>query len=143
MNCHAGQGGASREGDHHAASLVLLVSVDEDALAIFGAVLRHSGFGVRELRDPAAVLDVVEREPPALVVTNFPLSAGDATVTSLLRGNERMANVPILNVTSHVMPHELAGAQSAGVTASVPMPVDLRELVAEVERLLCRGLGGP
>ena len=37
--------------------LILLVSVDEDALAIFGTALRHFGFGVRELNDPAAVLE--------------------------------------------------------------------------------------
>ena len=123
--------------------LVLLVSVDEDALAIFGTALRHFGFGVRELRDPAAVLDVVEREPPALVVTNFPLCAGSATVTDLVRGNARTADLPILNVTSHVMPHELSGAEAAGVTASVPMPVDLTELVAEVRRLLSAGNRSP
>ena len=120
--------------------LILLVSVDEDALAIFGTALRHFGFGVRELNDPAAVLEVAEREPPALVVTNFPLSAGSATVTDVLRGDERTANVPILNVTSHVLPHELTRAQTAGVTASVPMPIDLRELVAEVQRLLSGGI---
>lgn len=113
--------------------------MDEDALAIFGTALRHAGFGVREVQDPAAALDVAERELPALVVTNFPLDAGDVTVTDLLRRNDRTAGVPILNVTSHVMPEELARARNAGVTASVPMPVDLTQLVAEVRRLLGAG----
>ena len=118
------------------AALIVLVTRDEDALAVFGAVLRHAGFAVRELNDPAAALDVVEHELPALVITNFPTIAGEATVTELLRGNPRTADVPILNVTSHVLPHELARAEAAGVTVSVPMPIALAQLVAEVQRLL-------
>ena len=115
---------------------VLLVSRDEDSLIVFGTMLRHAGFGVRELKDPAAVLRAVEHELPALVITNFPTAAGDLTVTELLRGHDPTANVPILNVTSHVLPHELARAEAAGVTASVPMPIEFAQLVAEVQRLV-------
>ena len=123
-------------------ALILLVSRDEDALAVFGTMLRHAGFGVRELNDPAAALQVVEHELPALVITNYPTIAGDVTVTELLRGNQRTAHIPILNVTSHVLPHELARAESAGVTASRPMPIQLTQLVAEVQRLLGKGAPG-
>ena len=118
------------------AALILLVSRDQDALTVFGTVLRHAGFAVRELNDPRAVLHVAERELPALVITNYPTVAGNATVTELLRGNQRTAHLPILNVTSHVLSDELARAEAAGVTASMPMPIQLAHLVAEVQRLL-------
>ena len=119
--------------------IVLLVSRDEDALAVFGAMLRHVGFSVRELTDPATVVQAVERERPALVVTNFPIAAGDTTVTELLRSSERTAHVPILNVTSHVLPHELARAEAAGVTASLAMPARFADLVDAVQRLVRDG----
>lgn len=117
-------------------ALILLVTRDEDALTVFGTVLRHAGFAVRELNDPGDVLRVVEHALPALVITNYPTAVGEVTVTELLRNNERTAHVPILNVTSHVLPYELARAEAAGVTVSVPMPVELAHLVAEVQRLL-------
>lgn len=117
-------------------ALILLVTRDEDALTVFGTVLRHAGFAVRELNDPADALSVVEHELPALVITNYPTAVGEVTVTELLRGSQRTAHLPILNVTSHVLPFELARAEAAGVTVSVSMPVELAHLVAEVQRLL-------
>lgn len=122
-------------------ALILLITRDEDALTVFGTILRHAGFAVREVKDPGAVLHHVEQELPALVITNYPMAAGDVTVTELLRGNQATAHLPILSVTSHVLSHELASAEAAGVTASVPMPVQLTHLVAEVRRLL--GTQGP
>ena len=116
--------------------VVLLVSRDEDTLIVFGTVLRHAGFRVRELADPAVVCDRIVAERPSLVVTDFPTPAGDVTVTELIRGDCRMADIPILNVTSHVMPSELQRAHEAGVNASLLMPVPLTQLVEEVRRLV-------
>lgn len=117
-------------------ALILVVTRDEDALRIFGTVLRHAGFAVRELNDPGDVLDVAERERPALVITNYPTVTGRMTVTELLRGNQGTAHLPILSVTSRAMRHELARAEAAGVTASVAMPIELPDLVKEAHRLL-------
>ena len=118
-------------------AVVLLVSRDEDILTIFGAALRKAGFGVRELREPAAVLDSVKAERPSLVVTNFPTRAvGELTVTELLRHDPGTASIPILNVTSHVLPEEIDRAAAAGVSASMHMPVALSRFVAEVRRIV-------
>ena len=122
-----------------AAAVILIVSRDDDTLAVFGMALRHAGFGVRELREPRAVLDTVLAERPSLVITNFPTAAGETTVTELLRCDARTAGVPILNVTSHVFPEDLRRADEAGVSASLPMPVSLASFVAEVRRLLGTG----
>ncbi|HEX6058896.1 MAG TPA: hypothetical protein VFZ11_07730 [Gemmatimonadaceae bacterium] len=119
-----------------AAPVVLVVSPDRDTLTVFGAALRHAGFEVRELDDPDRVLGAALAERPSLVITNFPTPAAKLTVTELLRGEARTAAVPILNVTSHVFPAELRRAESAGVTASLPMPVPLAALVAAARRLV-------
>lgn len=116
--------------------MILLVSRHEDTLVVFGDALRHAGFTVREVRDPAEVLRSVATERPSLVITNFPMAAGAATVTELLRSDARTHAIPILNVTSRVLPEELRRASEAGVNASLPMPVSLSQLLAEVRRLL-------
>ena len=119
-----------------APATVLLVSRDRDVRVIFGAALRHAGLEVRELAHPDQVVARVLAERPSLVITDYPTPAGEATVTELLRGDAGTAGVPILNATTHVLPEELDRASAAGVSASLPLPVSLEELVREVRRLL-------
>ena len=119
--------------------LVLIVSRDEDTLMLFGTALRHAGFAARELADPSQALAVTLAEQPSLVITNFPTPATEVTVTDVLRGDARTAAVPILSVTSHVFPEDLALAAEAGVTRSLCMPITLRDLVTEVQRITTSG----
>ena len=130
-------GGGAANGGQAAAS-ILVVSRNADTRVIFGAALRHAGFRVLELAEPERVLEQALTERPALVITDYPTRAGEATVTELLRQDARTDAVPILNATSHVFPEELARAAAAGVSASLPLPASLADLVREVRRLLAR-----
>jgi CheY-like chemotaxis protein len=115
--------------------LVLIVSQDEDTLIVYGTLLRHAGFATHEVPEPAEVLALALEKRPALVITNYPTSAAGATVTAVLRGDSRTAQIPILSVTSRVLEEDLQRASDAGVTASLRMPVPLGDLVAEVRRI--------
>ena len=116
--------------------LVLIVSQDEDMLIVFGTMLRHAGFATHEVPEPAEALARALEKRPALVITNYPTSSAGATVTAVLRGDARTAQIPILSVTSRVLAEDLQRASEAGVTVSLRMPVPLGDLVAEVRRIV-------
>lgn len=114
------------------ARTVLLACNDEDARLVFSAALRHAGYDVRVAADAESTVMMAVASPPSLVLTNFPTFVHGRTLTEVLRGDARTAFVPILNVTSHVMPWELERAAAAGVTATLTMPVELPDLLAAV-----------
>lgn len=116
--------------------LVLIVSQDEDILTVFGTVLRHAGFATREVPEPSEALAQALTSQPALVITNYPTAHAGETVTEALRGDPRTAEIPILSVTSRVLPEDLERAGEAGVTMSLCMPVPLETLVMEVRRMI-------
>ena len=116
--------------------LVLIVSQDEDMLTVFSTVLRHAGFATRDVLEPSEALEQTLTSRPALVITNYPTAHGGRTVTEALRSDPRTADIPILSVTSHVLPEDLERAHEAGVTMSLCMPVPLDALVMEVRRII-------
>ena len=116
--------------------IVLLACSDEDSRMVFAAALRHAGYDVRVASDPETTIRLAVESLPALVLTNFPTVVRGRTLTEVLRADARTASIPILNVTSHVMPWELERAAAAGVTASLTMPVEIPELLAAVARVI-------
>lgn len=114
---------------------ILIVSTDYDTRAIFAAVLRRSGYDVRELDDPDRVVD--EAHDCAIAITDYPTltRAGD-TVTQLLRRTDETHAIGILNATTHVFPHEIEAATAAGVDATIVLPAHPEQVIAAVRDLL-------
>jgi CheY-like chemotaxis protein len=57
-------------------------------------------------------------------------------VTRRLRADERGATKPIIALTAHAMPGDEERCLAAGVTAYMPKPVRLHDLVETIERLV-------
>jgi CheY-like chemotaxis protein len=96
-------------------------------------------------------IDVVEVDEPdrihqdangaALIVTNYPVHMSDGrTVTEYIRTSPAIADIPILNATTHSLVTELDEATRAGVNRSVVLPVSMQELAdAVVDTLASQG----
>jgi CheY-like chemotaxis protein len=120
---------------------VLLVSEDADWRYILGTMLRHAGMNVGEVDHPDQIQE--HARDAALVVTNYPVRMSDGrTVTEFIRTTPATAHVPILNVTTRVLPEELDAAEDAGVTRSLLLPATMQELVDAVAEML-QPRGGP
>jgi len=114
---------------------ILIVSIDFDTRAIFGTALRHSGFDVRELAEPDAV--VAEALDCDVVVTDYPTRLSDGeTVIAELRHDPRTAKLKILNATTHVEAERLLEAEKAGADATVVLPAFPGTIVKTVRELL-------
>ena len=125
-------------------STVLLVEDDEDSRAIYGTVLRHSGFLVVEADDGEAAVRSVRLHSPDLVVMDAGLPGMDGwDATAALKGDPETVSVPILVLTVHSQPADLKRAEAAGCDAYVVKPVDPASLVETVGRMIAETRARP
>jgi len=124
---------------------VLLVEDDVDSRAIYGTVLRHSGFLVVEADDGETAVKSVRLHRPDLVVMDAGLPGMDGwDATAALKGDPDTASVPILLLTVHSQPADLQRAEAAGCDAYVVKPMDPATLAETVGRMIAdtRGNAG-
>ncbi|WP_433222847.1 response regulator [Dactylosporangium sp. CS-047395] len=78
-------------------------------------------------------------EPPDLIVMNPTLPGFDGLeVCRMLRADPRTSRVPILMLSVHQQPGDLAAAHAAGADEFRGKPFDNRELLACAEGLMAR-----
>ena len=87
----------------------------------------------------AAALEIVENDPPDLVVCDIfvPGVDGVQLITQLRREYDYKA--PILVVTAHAEEEYRRATQEAGADAFLAKPVERSELLARVKELLAGG----
>jgi two-component system, cell cycle response regulator DivK len=104
----------------------LLVQIFEDA---YDLELASDGW--------AAVREAVTKRPDLILMDiDLPRASGLDAVRAI---RAEAPDMPIIAVSSHVMPGDRERALEAGCDAFVPKPIDDAELVAMVARLLARG----
>lgn len=82
-------------------------------------------------------LDVARREPPALILLDLNLPDMDgAEILKELRANPRTAAIPVIVVSADAMPRQMQHLLSAGASAYLTKPIDIRELLQQVDELL-------
>jgi two-component system cell cycle response regulator DivK len=124
---------------------VLLVEDDVDSRAIYGTVLRHSGFLVMEADDGEAAVRSVRLHRPDIVVMDAGLPGMDGwDATAALKGDPETASVPIMLLTVHSQPADLERAEAAGCDAYVVKPMDPASLAETVRKMIAemRGRSG-
>lgn len=83
------------------AALVLVADADPFNLRLLAEVCESSGYGVVTAADGGAVLDVVARERPDLVLMDVALPVMDGFgVTQILKGDADLKHIPVLLVTA-------------------------------------------
>ncbi|WP_436925588.1 bacterio-opsin activator domain-containing protein [Halosimplex amylolyticum] len=98
---------------------VLYADADDDCAEPVVDALSDAGFAVERVRDAAAVLDAVETNPPAAVVSERRLP--DSSGLDLLADvRERTEDLPFVIFTAVGDEHLASAAISAGVTDYVP-----------------------
>ncbi|WP_332768887.1 ATP-binding protein [Phenylobacterium sp.] len=118
--------------DENPQARVLVVEDDEEVRATTGAYLRESGLTVREARDAAEALEVLQQEPFDAVVSDIVMPGsmdGAALARVILR---RWPSLPVLLVSGYS--DTAAEAQRQGI-AVVPKPYDLSALERAVRSM--------
>lgn len=115
------------------ARTILLADDDADTRIILRAILERDQCTVVDAATADDAMAATERHVFDLVVMNYPMyTAGGTTLPRALRSLERTRRVPIVNLTSRVVPQFLQNAADEGVALSIAKPVDVQRMLAIV-----------
>lgn len=99
-------------------------------LAVYDVDVLHA-------EDGKKAVAIAEREKPSLVLMDLHLPGLDGfQVADQIRTREGLAEVPILALTASVMQADRDAARQAGFEGYIEKPLDVKFLVAEIERVL-------
>ncbi len=116
-----------------------IVLVIEDDPAVRGAlarILRHARYACLEAASGDTGLALARERPPDLVMTDWQIPGMDGpALLRAMRGDARLAKIPVIVVTGHAEPRVAETAASLGASL-ITKPFDATEVIREVERLM-------
>lgn len=120
---------------------LLVVEDIPDILKLLEATLTFKGHRVVTARNGEEALEAMERERPALVITDILMPKMDGfSLVHRLRINPETRDIPVVFLSAtYVAPEDKAFALNIGVTRFIEKPVALDEFVPIIEKLLKQG----
>jgi signal transduction histidine kinase len=120
---------------------ILVVEDEEDARELLIALLERAGAIVSAAASAREALAVLEREPPAVVLSDIGMPGEDGY--ALIRriralGSENIARTPAVALTAFARPEDRTRALDAGFDGHVSKPIEPRELFAAITSLAAR-----
>jgi DNA-binding NtrC family response regulator len=133
---HEDRGRRAREAAPDAASAHLLVVDDEETVRhLLADVLRGEGFHVTAVADPREAIEVVDRTPVQLLLTDLKMPGMDG-IELLQRVRRREAGLPVIVMTAYGTIDQAVEAIKAGAAEFVTKPFDLDAVVLMVRKTL-------
>jgi two-component system OmpR family response regulator len=122
--------------------LILVVDDDEDCRIIYPSAFRHAGFEVAVAATAAQGLALARETHPDAVVLDrlLPDRSGDQLLEEL-RSVEHMDDTPIVAVSAYTERGDVDRLRALGYSDVLPKPLEVKHLVASVERLLAGTAG--
>jgi CheY-like chemotaxis protein len=134
---HGMDDGSPRLGVALESKTVLIVEDDPASLDIFETILRHGGYEVVTAQSGADGLQRARELLPDLVVVDIGLPDGLAFgVLGELTDDPTTGEIPLIVCTVHVFEHDQVRARRAGADVFLMKPVDPKDLLEAVDRLL-------
>ena len=119
---------------------MLIIEDDPASLDIFETILRHGGYEVVTARNGADGLARARALLPDAVVVDIGLpDVPGFGVLGELTDDPSTEAIPLIVCTVHVFEHDQVRARRAGADVFLMKPVDPRELLGAVNRLLREG----
>lgn len=120
---------------------LLVVEDIPDILKLLEATLTFKGHRVVTARNGEEALEAMERERPALIITDILMPKMDGfSLVHRLRINPETRDIPVVFLSAtYVAPEDKAFALTIGVTRFIEKPVALNEFVPIIEKLLEQG----
>lgn len=119
------------------AKTVLVVDGDTDSRIIYASILQHHGYDFLEADSGVDALRLVRERRPDMILLDVSLPGGNGfEIVASLRHDQAMAEVPLVALTTYMMPGDRERARSAGFNAYLSKPCSPRRVVEEVERFI-------
>jgi two-component system, OmpR family, phosphate regulon response regulator PhoB len=116
---------------------ILVVDDNQDSRTILAAVFAYRGYEVIAQSDGDAALRIAREHAVSLVVSELYVSVGGtACLVEVLKRDRETAALPIMVITSRVMPGDCEHAREFGCDALLGKPFNLREVLDVADGLL-------
>ncbi len=124
---------------------LLIVEDTPNILELLEVTLRFKGYQVVTARDGQEALEVIEKQHPALVITDILMPKMDGfTLVYRLRSNPEMQAIPVIFLSAtYIAPEDKDFALTIGATRFLEKPINNDELLRTINELLTKGINPP
>ena len=118
---------------------ILYVEDNIDNRTLVRRILLSEDYSLIEAVNAADALRVLENTKPDLILMDINMPDMDGyTLTARIKSMPGFASVPILALTANVMRGDKEKTLEAGCDGYIQKPLDIDQLIKEVERFLAR-----
>ncbi len=120
---------------------ILVVEDVPNVLELLEVTLRFKGYPVVTARNGQEALEVIQKEHPALVITDILMPKMDGyALAHRLRSNPQTRLIPLIFLSAtYVTPEDKQFAISLGAVRFIEKPIDTEEFLLTVAELLTQG----
>lgn len=112
---------------------ILVVDDLVDNRRLLGLVLQRFGYNVLMATDGVEAMDLINREPPDLVLLDLNMPRMDGwQVCANVKADQRLQHIPIVAVTANCNPVDMKKLASPAWKAYFNKPFDLMALVDQI-----------
>ena len=127
----------------NAKATILYVEDNPDNRMLVRRILLSEDYGLLEAQNAAQALEVLKDAHPDLILMDINMPDMDGyTLTSRIKTMPGFERVPIIALTANVMRGDKEKTLEAGCDGYIQKPLDIDQLLREVERFLSRRNNG-
>ena len=116
---------------------ILIIEDNEQNLYLETFILQKNGHEVLQARNGEKGIALAAQTEPDLILLDIQLPGMDGyTVSEELRKNPKLANTPIIAVTSYAMPGDRERILAAGCTSYIEKPINPDTFHMEIAQFL-------
>jgi len=124
---------------------LLVVEDIPDILRLLDATLKFKGYRVVTARNGQEALEVIQRERPAIIITDILMPKMDGfSLVHRLRINPETRDIPVVFLTAtYVAPEDKAFALTIGVSRFIEKPVNFEQFLPTIAEIMTKGVQPP
>ena len=117
--------------------VILLVEDDSENRRLTKDLLSFQNYRVIEAEDSYQALDILQRDPPDLILTDVSLPGMDGlTLTQKIRAQEKFARMPIIVLTAYLRQSDQEALQNTTLLQCLLKPVNIPVLLTHIQNLM-------
>ena len=125
-------------------STILIVEDNEKNMKLVRDILRHKQYTTLEAVNGLDGVRIARESRPDLVLMDIQLPDIDGIeALRRIREDSLLDRVPVIAVSASVMPDDQQKIVTSGFDAFVTKPINLKQFLATVQRLLAEGRASP
>lgn len=116
---------------------ILVIEDNENNLYLIRFLLESNNYAVLIAKDGKIGVEMARVEKPDLILMDIQLPVMDGyTATKLLKSDSATSFIPIIVLTSYVMPGDKKKAEESGCDSYIAKPIEPDQVLKDVKRFL-------